>query len=333
MRFSTAFAAAAAVAVGAEVADAVAPGQQPDQAGSEIFPEVKVVKLNKDYIVKLECVGCPFARRVQASNEAEWQQPPQQNALELHFEVDTEHHKKPTLLLNGRGIAPLEPMTPFINARQIPSNITAKDMTELGWIPKPYGIYMPLQYEHRALRTEKHGGLTIQFDVTALPLDVMNEPRFPLLKAEPYQMDKEQQKLVQLRLHHNKDKGELFIHDVSVIRQSERAQPFRMDCGRLAMVKTTYDPREWDQYGKFGTWARTQRVVVDTILGHWPEINVGLPLAVLALFCLRSARRWHQRRQQEWRTMGDDAEVALLASLDAPPAYADIPVIKIEEYD
>ena len=58
-----------------------------------------------------------------------------------------------------------------------------------------------------------------------------------------------------------------------------------------------------------------------------------MPLALLCAFVVFFARAWYQRRQ---RDAGVDAEYALLeetTSEDLPPAYADIPVIKVEVYD
>jgi hypothetical protein len=250
----------------------------------------------------------------------------------LYFKIDTKHHGKPMLLLNGRAIQPLEETTPFIQAFQVPVTITQKEMDELWREDSRYGVQMPLQYEHTVLRTQEHGKLTVQFDVTSLPLDVLSDPRFhPSLIGEPYKMDTEQQKLVQLRLHRNKDTGELLIEDISVVARADRTQPYRMNCGRLAMLRTTYDPREWDAYGKHGTARRMWNLIMSKYVMNFagfPAIVLGSCFILLARFCYR-------RRHQEKETTEDDAENALLGSeyADAPPAYADIPVIKIEEYD
>jgi hypothetical protein len=62
-------------------------------------------------------------------------------------------------------------------------------------------------------------------------------------------------------------------------------------------------------------------------IGTW-SLALSLALFVLVI------RRVYQQRKQESE---DDAEFALLDTEygydDAPPAYADIPLIKIEEYD
>lgn len=229
-------------------------------------------------------------------------------------------------------------MTPFISALQVPANITKGQMRDLGYGSKSYGVQIPLQYEHTVLRTQEQGEIWVQFDITDLPLDVMNDPRYVSFDGKPFKMDSEEQKLVQLRLHQNKETGELLIEEVSVVKRADRVQPYRMKCGRLAMIQTTYDPREWDIYGKYGTWERMQNLVVDKVTDFWSDYMkdfIMFPLGMMSVYCLVLARRWFERRRARKATVGDDAEVALLSSGydDAPPAYADIPVIKIEEYD
>ena len=225
-----------------------------------------------------------------------------------------------------------------INARQVPANITTDDMTLLG--PTRWGVQLPLQYEHTVLRTQEgEDSFWVQIDVTGLPLGETNDPRFPYLEAEPVRMDQKGQKLVQLLLRQQNQTNELLIEDIQVVAREDRVQPFRMKCGRLAMVQTAFDPTEWDEYGKLGTSSRLQNLLVGTVGDFWSDYMqynlLVLPLALLLALGMVALRRCYQRRQQEKAVVEDDAEIALLSSQydDAPPAYADIPVIKIEEYD
>jgi hypothetical protein len=230
-------------------------------------------------------------------------------------------------LLNGDNILPLDATPPFINAPQIPINITSDSLKSDGYGLLPWDVMLPLRYEHTVLRTQEQGRLWIQFDVTGLPLDQIQDSRYPSLVGEPVILDKREQKLVQLLLQQHSETDELFILDVQVVARADRVQPYRMKCGRLAMIQTMYDPREWDKYGKYGTWARVHNFVLGEV-GVWPLV---LSLAGLCVLL----RRWCQQRQREVTAMEGDAEIALLVAEyeDAPPAYADIPVIKIEEYD
>lgn len=73
MRFLAALAAIAVTSVKAIPDVAEAPSQRPDHNIPQ--PEVDVVEVNKEYIVRLDCVGCPYAAP-EAFNKASWQQPP-----------------------------------------------------------------------------------------------------------------------------------------------------------------------------------------------------------------------------------------------------------------
>jgi hypothetical protein len=62
----------ATIAVSAEL-DAVA-------APPQLAPVITTIKANKNYAVKLDCLGCPFAIK-DADHKVTWQDPPQENAL------------------------------------------------------------------------------------------------------------------------------------------------------------------------------------------------------------------------------------------------------------
>jgi hypothetical protein len=215
-------------------------------------------------------------------------------------------------------------------------------MRDLGYGNQPYGIQMPLQYVHTVLRTQEQGEIWVQFDITELALDELQDSRYVGFAGEPFKMDSEDQKLMQLRLHTNKETGELSIEEISVVKRADRVQPYRMKCGRLAMVQTLYNPREWDTYGKYGTWERFQNMVEEKASEFWfdwLQHAIMFPLGMLFVGCVVLAyRRFEQMRAARKVAMADDAEFALLDSAyddtyDVPPAYADLPIIKIEEYD
>ncbi|KAF2027324.1 hypothetical protein EK21DRAFT_72244 [Setomelanomma holmii] len=313
--------------------DEIIPHYAPDVT---VVEENEVFHHNKAYVVKMECLGCPFAVK-KADFQVEWQEPPQENALRLHFTVDTYHHEQSSLMLNGRRILPIETPPPYINAYQVPSNISTAEMSDPFFGPRTTSVQMPLKYVHTVLRTQENGKMWVQFDVTGLPLHESNDPSAPYLDGDTIEMDKEGQKLVQILLRNETDN--LTIEDVQVVARKDRAQPYRMKCGRLAMVQTTYDPTEWDEYGKVGTESRLWNLVASKISEVWEEYlqhdTVLIPVVFVLAFAIVMLRRWYVQRQQEKTPAQDDAEIALLTSEyeDAPPVYADTPVIKIEEYD
>ncbi|KAH7082668.1 hypothetical protein BKA63DRAFT_404309 [Paraphoma chrysanthemicola] len=335
MRSFLAFSAFVALVSSAEWNISQPLNQWADEIIPHYAPEITTIEENKAYVVKLDCPGCPFAIKT-SDSEVEWQEPPQENALRLQFEIDAMHSSTPSLLLNGRRILPLDPLPLNINAYQVPTNISAEEM-QLLWQGPTSGVQLPLQYEHTVLRTQENGKLWVQFDVTGLPLSESNDPRFPFLNGDLVKLDMEEQKLVQVLLRN--ETNDLSIEDIQVVARKDRAQPYRMKCGRLAMVQTAFDPTEWDEYGKFGTESRLQNMVASKIGEVWSDgfqrNSLLLPVGLLLAFGAFMLRRWYVRRQDERRDVEDDAEIALLNRdyEDAPPAYADIPVIKIEEYD
>jgi hypothetical protein len=174
----------------------------------------------------------------------------------------------------------------------------------------------------------------MQFNVTGL---VTGETGEPVLMG---------QKVVQVLLrekHHREEvEGEiersitLSIANIEVAEAKMRVQPPRIECGKPAMVRTMFDPNDWDEFGILGTWSRTWNIVMGRLGDFWSdklEDNaLLLPLTFLLAICIM-ARRLYQIRQQE-RLCREDAEIALLGrDSDAPPPCANIPVIKIEEYD
>ncbi|RAR13352.1 arabinogalactan endo-1,4-beta-galactosidase [Stemphylium lycopersici] len=303
------------------------------QPGKDVASVITVAEENRTYVVKFECVGCPYVVQ-KSAHEAEWSHPPPDNSLMMMLDI-AESNK--ALLLNKQRIFPLDPMPLYINAMQVPTDIEQGEVNrqaEMGFEPMPGKMMFPLQYEHTIFRPENGKGLWLQFNVTGLPWAE---------QAAPFKLG---QKVVQVLLHegyngqevenHTGDGYKLSIADVQVVEAKDRAQPPRMKCGRLAMIQTTFDPNEWDDYGKFGTWARTWNLVVgklgDFWTGHLEDNILLLPLTLLLAVSIVLARRIYQSRQQENAGRDSDAETALLGG-DAPPPYTDIPIIKIEDVD
>ncbi|KAF2621943.1 hypothetical protein BU25DRAFT_435166 [Macroventuria anomochaeta] len=300
----------------------------------DVAPEITVIEANRSYVVKLECPDCPFL--VKEGRKASWQE--RDNSLLLKFDLKDAVSDISIMRLNGATVLPLDPMPLHINAYQVAGNLTHEAMDSIiherlldpdfAWQTRYHQF--PLQYEHTLLKTETPGQWWMQFDITGFPWGK---------DGEPVHFD-EDRRLVQVLVKEEKlaDGAEksLSIKDVQIVERYQRAQPIRMKCGKLAMVKTAFDPNEWDEYGKLGSWSRVWNMVFGKIgqywLDHIQHNALLLPLALLLAFLIFFARVWHQRGQQE-KAM--DAEYALLESTQEglPPAYSDIPVIKIEEYD
>ncbi|KAL1792447.1 hypothetical protein ACET3X_008954 [Alternaria dauci] len=296
-----------------------------------ILNQDKVIEreAGRGYTVKLECIGCPV-RACTGPEKAAWLQPSPNSSLLLKIDM-TESND--ALLLNGNRIFPLDPMPLHINAVQIPTTMQQdeadSEVRDTLDPNKHRKIMLPLQYKHTVFRADESNHLWVQFNVTGLPWRQLPEPI------------KMGQKIVQILLRKEYDQGLAYdkklgspyilsILDVQLVEAKDKVQPPRMKCGKLAMVQTTFDPSEWDDHGKIGTWSRTWSIFVGKLqLGG---NTLLFPLLALVAASLVMARRLFLQRQKDKIGTDLEAETALLGC-DAPPPYADIPVIKIEEYD
>ncbi|KAF2799830.1 hypothetical protein K505DRAFT_224045, partial [Melanomma pulvis-pyrius CBS 109.77] len=285
------------------------------------------VEDGQSYIVKLECLGCPFRLRTIGEVYETWQDPAQDNSLLLNFTIDA---SEPTLLLNGERIAPT-PLLPLdLSAFQTPANLSEETMGKMAsqhmldssWkLGTKYGK-LELQYEHTILATES-GAEMLQFDITGVHRRGINPGSFIL--------NKKGQKLVQLLLPRlstgeENPSTKLSIKDIQIVERKDRAQPLRMKCGKLAMIRTEYNPLEWDEFGQFGTLTRSWHRV---LWGSASFFVRNLPYLIIfsIVFGCISIIRWHIKRAEELAVAlaNDDTEAALLAPEydDAPPDYVD----------
>ena len=236
------------------------------------------------------------------------------------------------LLLNGQSIAPLAPLPLGIQAYQAHANLsraTVDKITEMHMLDSSWNLgtkfgRFDLQYEHSVVGTKAFGKTWIQFDVLGAHLTGCRKPR-------SYMLDKEGQKMVQVLVAQHPDHEQLFIEDIQVVERKDRLQPYRMDCGRLAILQTQYNPLEWDYYGQFGTMTRSWHLLLWKT-GHFVSRN-GLVLIIVAVVfgAVTLVRRRVDRLQQ--RSVVDDAEVALLAPEpdDVPPQYDQIADLEDKE--
>jgi len=310
----------------------------------DVANEITIIEAKKSYVVKLECPGCPLTvkdgemvqqRRIDNSlvRRSDFQAVRELSLMRkklLKFDVKDAVSALSTMTLNGGQILPLATMPLFIKAYQVPANTSQDALNSIvhdGMLdpsytgPTPF-YQFPVMYEHTLLKTKKAGQWWLQFYITGLHWRFSGHHR-----------------LVEILVKEQKpESGEgrsLSIEDFRVVGYLEREKPLKMKCGKQAMVKTSFKPSEWDEYGKLGSWSHTWNMVFGKI-GQWLDriqhSALLLPLALLVAFIIFFARVGCQRRQQD-KTV--DAEYALVDTedFDLPPAYSDIPVIKIEEYD
>jgi uncharacterized membrane protein YcjF (UPF0283 family) len=99
-----------------------------------------------------------------------------------------------------------------------------------------------------------------------------------------------------------------------------------MPCGKPAMLMTEYDPREWDYYGKQGTFERSWNRFTWGML-EWLDSNALVLITVFVTAGIVSIvrRRMKCTQKQAVALVEDDAEAAHLVAEydDAPPEYTD----------
>lgn len=305
----------------------------------EVSSQITTIEANRSYVVKLECPDCPFL--VKNGREVSWQE--RDNALLLKFDIkDAESAMYSPMHLNGAAILPLGAMPLYISAFQVAGNTSQSALDSIirsGMLDPDFAWQTSfhafgLRYEHALLKTKTPGQWYLQFDVQGLQHGADGQPKVFDADRRIVQMLVQEEK--KGANEQGREDRSLLIRDIGLVERYQRVQPLKMKCGKLAMVKTLFDPAQWDEYGQVDTLSHFWNMVFATIGGHWADLvqhnALLLPLALLCAFVVFFARAWYQRRQ---RDAGVDAEYALLeeTSEDLPPAYADIPVIKVEEYD
>lgn len=127
--------------------------------------------------------------------------------------------------------------------------------------------------------------------------------------------------MFELLLHRGVEdnKETLEVRNMDAIQRSDRRTPLKMPCGRDAMIVTEYNPREWDEFGKIGTWSHMWNSVSSESWFARNWLNIHFAVILLAIGVL--IRRRRLQAVEEAAAMHADAEAALLDSDDAPPGY------------
>jgi hypothetical protein len=142
-----------------------------------------------------------------------------------------------------------------------------------------------------------------------------------------YYMNEEGQRMFELLLHREVKDGEetVIVRYINDIQRGDREAPLKMPCGRDAMLVTEYNPVEWDEFGKIGTWTHTWNQFNDWssdswIMRNW--LNIHFAISVFGIGILIRRRRLQKAEQAAAMRAQEDAEAALSAEChDAPPEY------------
>ncbi|OCL08553.1 hypothetical protein AOQ84DRAFT_439508 [Glonium stellatum] len=294
-------------------------GFKPPSVATDITP----VELQKSYIVKMECLGCPFRVRELGQTYEPWAKEPVDNSLLLNFTVDSH-----VLLLNGKRIAPLAPLPLKLWAYQTPTNLSAPIMGKIiemkmldeSWkVGTKYGMF-ELSYSHTRMLEDRYTEI-LQFDVIYVDISSGSNPGGK-------ELDRPGQKVVQMRLS-RKNYGEgLKIKTIELVDRDDiiKDTKFKRPCGKDTSIQTVFRSTEWDYYGHKGTWERTFNLVSWTI-GEWLSDHIllfilaGICFAGYFLVLLRA--RYQQRAMRRGE---EDTEAALLEE-----AEEDAEIVLLEE--
>lgn len=198
-------------------------------------------------------------------------------------------------------------------------------------IIRPYG-YSLLHYEHTLLGTEQPGENWVQFDIKGFFIPSMDNPSGYMMPLKP-------QKIIELLISHqiSNDKQTLVIKQIGVLDRNDIQQPIKMSCGKDAMIRTGFNPMQWDYYGKIGTTTRTIHRIMWGTVAFFKGPGLLLIL-VSVVFGIVNLVRWRVRRNKEQvaAQVKEDAEAALLAPEcdDSPPDYFDVlplETLKVDE--
>lgn len=117
-----------------------------------------------------------------------------------------------------------------------------------------YGRY-ELGYSLTQMRVGNGAKTAVQFDVKSI---YRRDTQWSL------ELNHADQKIVQLQIDSVALPGTrpvvMSLSRAELVTREEKLKPFKMKCGREAKWVAELDPREWDNFGKLGTWSRTLNV-------------------------------------------------------------------------
>lgn len=171
-------------------------------------------------------------------------------------------------------------------------------------------------YKYTQLATSQPGVEWLQFDITELYIRQEHQ-------MLGYHMDKEDQKMFQLSVHRPIQGNEKTVTfgPVRTIQRGEKEAPLKMPCGRDAMLVAEYNPAEWDEFGKIGSWSHMWNSWFSDSWFARNWLNIHFAVTLLAICILIRRRRLQRMEQAAAMRAEEDAEAALLDCDDTPPEY------------
>ncbi|KAG9233276.1 hypothetical protein BJ875DRAFT_51174 [Amylocarpus encephaloides] len=251
------------------------------EALPKVAESITTVEGGRSYTARLECLGCSSRVRMPPAGEEvyeTWREVDQENSLLLNFTMAT---SKRCLLLDGEQIFPLGKRPPKSFAFQIPSNISADtldmmismDMIDEYWqLSAKFDNYV-LSYELTAMRTEDSSHV-LQFDVK----HITGKQGINNISAA---LDQPNQKIVQITLGGGLYNGEMDVKRVELVGRVDEILSTKLMGKETSIFHAKFNPAEWDDFGRFGTWERTFYIFL-----RWIDRFVADCFPVIILFII-----------------------------------------------
>jgi len=296
-------------------------------AGSVEMGDRYLVPDRSEYFLResSDSVNHFFKLEIQGYAMREWEYgPPPTDSLILNFTIP---NARGDILLNGQRILSMPFPPPNIEAVPIealpvPTDISREELEVLFAMPpailrerSAYWKYKHYQvgYSLTHMKVDEGASTVLQLDVKSL---------YRRNPDKDFELDEPNQKIVELHINPvslpNTGAVGMTLSRAQLVTREEKQKPFKMRCGREAKWVVERDPREWDKFGKLGTWSRTLHI--------WWDQQV-VPLAAFGfILCLIGLVRFAMVKHAQ--NHEDDIEAAALLQDDIddflenePPAY------------
>ncbi|KAI9708204.1 MAG: hypothetical protein M1820_004158 [Bogoriella megaspora] len=291
--------------------------------GFEVPPiadSVTEVKPGLNYIVKLDCLGCPFDVRGTYIWD-QYEQPGRPNSLLFNFTLS---RNQLSLLLNGESIFPLRQRRSGLQAYQVEANASAGLLQNI--------INHEMLDESWKLGT-RFGTYDISFDATLqseagprqthLMFDIVGMSYTHQTKRHDYILDAHDQRIIWLVLQREEYRPKMKIEDIQLLSRCDFLSKHSENlCGniRKSLVKSksrawrvSFRVWEWDYYGKLGTVSHGWHFFWSNFWYCFNVAVVPVGFVVCLVLTLLGTRRLVTRlkrlSRRLWTRQRDDGEV------------------------
>ncbi|CAI6334184.1 unnamed protein product [Periconia digitata] len=275
--------------------------------------EVTLVREGESYIVKLDCPGCPLNKGMTVEKEKEWRGVMGEDALILNITLSP---CKRSLTLASTPLYPLPAGNPpTYRVIQTLSSLSPHALDTIAPLVAPptrsqeWFNYVDLAYTHRILATPNAGQFILQLDVTGV---VYREHNTSSLKLYNFPTEADERKVIEILVSQHLEDRHIKPHisSIALLPPSHVKPPLKMKCGRPAARITSFNPLEWDSFGKLGSAARTWNVFWTRMAAFFmgPGLLCMFVTAGVGAVLLVRRRVVEARAEKGWDEVGVDGD-------------------------